>query len=161
MTLALYAGSFDPFTLGHLAVLEDAAAIFARVVVAVGAHPTKRAMLDAEARAGIIRTCADAAGLSDRVEVAFFDGLVVDAARDQGAAVLVRGVRDASDLDDELRMAGMNRAMSPDLPTVLIPPRVELRHVTGTLVRQIAAMGGDVSSFVPAATLAALGARAK
>ena len=159
MTVALYAGSFDPFTLGHLSILTDATALFDRVIVAVGAHPSRNAMFGPDERLGLVEACIAEAKLSARADARQFDGLVVDAARAWGADALVRGVRDGTDLDYELQMVGMNRAMAPDLPTVILPPSPSTRHVTGTLVRQIASMGGDVSPFVPPATLAALAAR--
>ena len=159
MTRALFAGSFDPFTNGHLDVLRDAMACFDTVIVAVGTHATKNAMLSVETRLGLIRDVAD--GLPGAVETTTFEDLLVDAARRERADVLVRGLRDGTDLDYELQLAGMNRGMAPALPTVLLPPRAGTRHVTGTLVRQIAKMGGDVSPFVPPATLAALRENAK
>ena len=161
MNTAIYPGSFDPFTNGHLDILRDASAIFDRVVVAVGAHPTKSGMLDPSERITLVEACIDEADLSGRATAREFDGLVIEAARDWGASAIVRGVRDGTDLDYEMQMIGMNREMAPEVATVLLPPRTASRHVTGTLVRQIAAMGGDVSPFVPAATLAMLGRRAK
>ena len=157
MVTAFYPGSFDPFTNGHLAILEDALAMFDRVVVAIGVHSSKVGTLSYKERETLLGRIIER--LEASAVVVRFDGLVVDACREHGASVLVRGVRDGSDLDYELQMIGMNREMAPALRTVLLPPRASVRHVTGTLVRQIHAMGGDVSPFVPPETLAALRAR--
>ena len=157
--VALYPGSFDPFTNGHEAILRAAVRMFDQVVVAVGVHPTKRGLLDREERIALVEACIAPIATEGRISVARFDGLVVDAAREAGATALVRGLRDGTDLDYEFQMAGMNGAMLPELHTVFLPATPETRHITATLVRQIAAMGGDVSAFVPAATLAALRAR--
>lgn len=154
MATAFYPGSFDPFTNGHLAILGDATAMFDHVIVGIGVHSSKVGTLSFGQRKDLIEGIIGDSNLNARVVA--FDGLVVDACSEHGAAVLVRGVRDGSDFDYELQMSGMNREMAPDLRTVLIPPRPDTRHVTGTLVRQIHAMGGDVSPFVPPQTLAAL-----
>ena len=161
MTVALYAGSFDPFTNGHAGVLRAGLQAFERVVVAIGRHPTKPGFLPHDARAEVVRAVAAEWGAGARVGVVAFDGLVVNAARENGAGVLLRGLRDGTDLDYELQMAGMNGAMAPDVQTVFVPAEPTTRHITATLVRQIASMGGDVAPFVPPATLAALAARAK
>lgn len=161
MTTAFYPGSFDPFTNGHLAVLEGGLALADEVVVGIGVHATKTGFLPFDERRSVIEAIADGLGVRDRVRVSSFSKLVVDAARDGGATILLRGLRDGTDLDYEMQMAGMNGAMAPDIRTVFVPASPETRHVTATLVRQIAGMGGDVSPFVPSATLAALAARAK
>ncbi len=155
---ALYTGSFDPLTNGHLDVIRAAARICDVLVVAVGRHATKQPTLSHDARVALIRAEAGpvvaAAGGVLRVES--FSGLAVAAARDVGATIIVRGLRGATDLDDEMSMAGMNAAMAPDVQTVLVPAAPGSRAVTATLVRQIAAMGGDVSAFVPPGVAAAL-----
>lgn len=141
---ALYTGSFDPPTLGHMAVLETALTLFDRVVVAIGVHPGKTPVFTPDERAALLRaTCDD-----DRVAVTFFDGLAVDAARRAGACAMVRGLRDGTDLDYEMQMSGMNGAMAPEVATVFLPASPATRPITATLVRQIATMGGDVSAFV-------------
>lgn len=158
MRTALYTGSFDPLTNGHLDVIRAAARICDVLVVAVGRHATKQPMLSHDARVALIRDEAGpavaAAGAVLRVES--FSGLAVAAARDVGATLIVRGLRGATDLDDEMSMAGMNAAMAPDVQTVFVPAAPASRAVTATLVRQIAAMGGDVSGFVPPGVAAAL-----
>ncbi len=158
MTTAFYPGSFDPMTNGHLDVLIQALNIAPKVVVAIGIHPGKTPLFSFEDRASLIRLSLEEA-LPDRIgdiQVISFDNLVVEAARAHGSKILVRGLRDGSDLDYEMQMAGMNRQMAPDIQTVFLPAGTASRPITATLVRQIAAMGGDVSAFVPKAVLEAL-----
>ena len=151
---AYYPGSFDPLTNGHVDVLRQALALFDEVVVGIGVHPGKTPMFTFEERCELIeRSLGEDKG---RVRVERFDNLVVQAARDAGACVLVRGLRDGTDLDYEMQMAGMNGVMAPDVATVFFPPSPANRAITATLVRQIAKMGGDVGPFVPAHVLAAL-----
>ncbi|MDO9418556.1 pantetheine-phosphate adenylyltransferase [Pararhizobium sp.] len=161
MTTAFYPGSFDPMTNGHLDVLVQALNLASTVVVAIGIHPGKLPLFSFDERAALIRqSLADF--LPDRagdISVVSFDKLSVDAARSHGAALLVRGLRDGTDLDYEMQMAGMNRQMAPDIQTVFLPAGTASRPITATLVRQIAAMGGDVSAFVPNAVLTALKAK--
>jgi pantetheine-phosphate adenylyltransferase len=163
MKVAFYPGSFDPMTNGHLDVLVQALALCDRLIVGIGVHPGKTPMFSFEERADLIRASLGDAGAASgaNVEVVAFDNLVVDAARAAGATLLLRGLRDGTDLDYEMQMAGMNRQMAPDIQTVFLPAGTSSRPITATLVRQIAAMGGDVSAFVPAPVLAALKARAK
>jgi pantetheine-phosphate adenylyltransferase len=159
--IGLYPGSFDPVTNGHLDVVARAAPLFDRLVIAVGAHHGKTPMLALETRMTLIRdaTAPIAAARGVEIEVASFAGLVVEAARQAGATALVRGLRDASDFDYEMRMAGTNGAMAPEVATIFLPAGPEVRHISATLVRQIAAMGGDVGPLVPAAVVAALAER--
>jgi pantetheine-phosphate adenylyltransferase len=155
---ALYTGSFDPPTNGHLHIIGAAGRICGRLVVAVGTHPTKAPLLTIEERIALLRAEAEAvlAGSGCALEVRGFTGLAVDAARAAGAGLILRGLRSGSDLDDEMVMAGMNGAMAPEIQTVFVPASPETRAITSTLVRQIAAMGGDVSAFVPASVRNAL-----
>jgi pantetheine-phosphate adenylyltransferase len=154
----LYAGSFDPMTNGHLDVLRGALKLADSIVVAIGIHPGKTPMFSFEERAGLIQHSAkDAFGAdAECINVVSFDGLVVDAAREHGANIMVRGLRDATDFDYEMQMAGMNGTMAPDVVTVFVPANPAVRHITATLVRQIARMGGDVNAFVPNAVAEAL-----
>ena len=149
---ALYPGSFDPLTNGHLDMLRASFALCDRLVVAIGVHPAKSPMLEAAERVALINQVAGPLAKGARVEldVRTFDNLVVDLAADVGATILIRGLRDGTDLDYEMQMAGMNRSMAPNLQTVFLPASPAERHITATLVRQIAGMGGDVSAFVPA-----------
>jgi len=152
---ALYAGSFDPVTNGHLDVVSRAVRLADRLVLAIGVHPGKTPMFSAEERLAMLQeTCAPiarAAGCD--LGCTTFGDLVVTAARREGATLLIRGLRDGTDLDYEMQMAGMNETMAPDVTTVFVPASPMVRPITATLVRQIAAMGGDVSAFVPPAVL--------
>ncbi|HWX71221.1 MAG TPA: pantetheine-phosphate adenylyltransferase [Xanthobacteraceae bacterium] len=155
---ALFAGSFDPMTNGHLEVVRSAVAMVDRLVLAVGIHPGKVPLFAAEERVAMLEeVCtplARAAGCE--IAVSTFADLVVAAARRAGATILIRGVRDASDFDYEMQMAGMNAVMAPEVQTVFVPASPAVRPITATLVRQIAGMGGDVSAFVPAQVAARL-----
>ena len=159
--IAFYPGSFDPLTNGHLDVLMQALALFDRVVVGIGVHPGKAPMFSFEERDGLIRqvVASQPDGYAERIDVVAFDNLVVKAARQAGAVALVRGLRDGTDLDYEMQMAGMNGTMDPGIKTVFFPASPQYRAITATLVRQVAKMGGDVAPFVPAAVLAALNAK--
>ncbi|KQP60262.1 pantetheine-phosphate adenylyltransferase [Methylobacterium sp. Leaf112] len=149
---ALYAGSFDPVTNGHLDVIRQACRLVQHLVIAIGVHPGKAPMFTAEERADLLRdTCTPLAEAeSARLEIVAFDDLAVTAARRHGATLFIRGLRDGTDLDYEMQLAGMNGAMAPEVQTVFLPASTGVRPITATLVRQIAAMGGDVSPFVPA-----------
>jgi pantetheine-phosphate adenylyltransferase len=156
--IALYAGSFDPLTNGHLDVVRGAVRLADQLVIAIGVHPSKAPLFTPEERLAMIQeTCApvaQAAGCT--LNCTTFDGLVVTAARSVGAGIIVRGLRDGTDLDYEMQMAGMNGAMAPELQTVFLPASPAVRPITATLVRQIAGMGGDVAAFVPASIAARL-----
>jgi len=145
--IAYYPGSFDPITNGHLDMISQAANIADKLVVGIGIHPGKAPMFSFEERAKLIKNTTQ--DLKIDVGVEAFDTLVVDAAKAAGASMLIRGVRDGTDLDYEMQMSGMNGTMMPELTTVILPASPEVRHITATLVRQIAKMGGDVSPFVP------------
>ena len=141
-------------------VLRATLAVFDKVVVAIGTHPGKKGLFDFKERVTLIEEVIDSEGIpTDAVEIVSFDGLIVDAARSHGAKALVRGLRDGTDLDYEMQMAGMNEMMAPDLQTVFFPASPSVRTITATLVRQIASMGGDTSPFVPAAVDKALRAK--
>ncbi|WP_296081182.1 pantetheine-phosphate adenylyltransferase [uncultured Agrobacterium sp.] len=163
MTIAFYPGSFDPMTNGHLDVLIQSLNVASNVIVAIGVHPGKVPMFGFEERADLIRQSLNDVlpDAMDRLRVVSFDNLVVDAARSHGATLLVRGLRDGTDLDYEMQMAGMNRQMAPDIQTVFLPAGTASRPITATLVRQIAAMGGNVEAFVPKAVLEALNTKLK
>jgi pantetheine-phosphate adenylyltransferase len=138
-------------TNGHVDVLERALAMADKLVVAIGVHPAKKPMFSFEERADMIRAVAGHLGVgTGRLDVIAFDGLVVEAAKASGATLLIRGLRDATDFDYEMQMAGMNQTLAPTIRTVFLPASPDVRHITATLVRQIAAMGGDISAFVPA-----------
>ena len=152
--IGFYTGSFDPLTNGHLDVLRSGAAICDRIVIGIGVHPGKTPLFTPEQREALIR-CA-AKSLKVEIDVVTFDGLAVEAAKQAGASLILRGLRDGGDLDYEMQMAGMNATMAPAIQTIFLPASVAVRHITATLVRQIAALHGDVSSFVPPEVAAAL-----
>jgi pantetheine-phosphate adenylyltransferase len=148
---ALFPGSFDPVTNGHLDVVRQAARLADRLVLAIGTHPGKTPLFSADDRLAMLEeTCgplAKAAGCELRC-ITFAD-LVVAAAQREKATILIRGLRSGADFEYEMEMAGMNGAMAPAVQTVFIPASPGVRPITATLVRQIAGMGGDVSAFVP------------
>ena len=159
--IALYAGSFDPVTNGHLDVVRQAAGLCDRLVLAIGIHPGKTPLFPFEERLAMLsETCgpiAKKAGLE--LACTTFDDLVVTAAQREKATILIRGLRDGTDFDYEMQLAGMNGAMVPALQTVFLPASPAVRPITATLVRQIARMGGNVAAFVPAAVAARLKAK--
>ena len=159
--IAFYSGSFDPMTNGHLDVMSQAAAFCDKLVVGVGTHPSKAGLFSVEERLAMIVEAAGDALKREKcaLEVVSFSGLAIEAARAAGARVIVRGLRDSTDFDYEMQMAGMNRAMAPDLRTVFLPASGPVRQITATLVRQIAQMGGEVSPFAPANVAKALMAK--
>ena len=148
---ALFAGSFDPITLGHVDIVRGAVRLADRLVLAIGVHPGKTPLFSAEERLAILEETCAPLGRAAGCEIACvtFADLVVAAARRVGATILVRGVRDSTDFDYEMQMAGMNASMAPEIQTVFLPASAAVRPITATLVRQIAGMGGDVSAFVP------------
>ena len=159
--VALYAGSFDPLTNGHVDVIESAGVLCGELVVAIGVHPGKTPLLGAEERAGLIeKVCAGLlAARACELSVRTFSGLAVEAARAVGASLMLRGLRDGTDLDAEMRIAAMNATMAPEIKTVFFAASPAVRHISATLVRQIAGLGGDVSAFVPEAVALALAKR--
>ena len=157
MRVALYPGSFDPVTNGHLDVLQRALAVFDRVVVGVLANPRKSPLLPVETRVSVLETAFRDAGIdAGRASVATFDGLTVEAARANGARWLVRGLRAISDFEAEGQLAANNRAIAEDIDTVFFMTAVEYGYVSSSLVKEIASFNGDVSSMVPRAALTAL-----
>jgi pantetheine-phosphate adenylyltransferase len=151
-TTALYPGSFDPITLGHLDVIERAAGVFDRVVVGVLVNPKKSPLLPLDQRMAAIREAADEVmgEVAKRVEVSSFDGLTVDFARQLGAGFIVRGLRAISDFESEMQMAHTNRKLAPQVDTVFFMTALEHAYLSSSLVKEIAQFGGDVSRMVPA-----------
>jgi pantetheine-phosphate adenylyltransferase len=148
----LYAGTFDPVTNGHLDVVRHAARLAGRLVIAIGVHAGKAPLFSPDERLAMIEETCGAMVRDAGCEFACitFDDLAVATARRVGATVMIRGLRDGTDLDSEMQLAGMNAAMASDVQTVFLPASPAVRPITATLVRQIAGMGGDVSAFVPA-----------
>jgi pantetheine-phosphate adenylyltransferase len=158
MGTAVYPGSFDPITLGHVDVLRRAAGVFDRVVVAVLVNPRKAPAGEAEERAAAIREAVAETlpDLAARIDVRVFDGLTVEACRTAGAGHIVRGLRAVSDFEAELQMAHMNRRLAPEIDTVFFMTALEFGYLSSSLVREIARFGGDVSAMVPPSIVARL-----
>jgi len=156
--IALYAGSFDPVTNGHLDVVRHAVRLADKLVLAVGVNPGKAPLFSAEDRLAMLQEICGPLAKEAKCELACvtFSGLVIEAAKKAGATILVRGLRDSTDFNYEMQMAGMNEAMAPGIQSVFLPASSAVRPITATLVRQIAGMGGDVSAFVPASVAALL-----
>jgi pantetheine-phosphate adenylyltransferase len=157
MRVALYPGSFDPVTNGHLDVLARALAVFDQVVVAVLENPRKKPLLPTETRAVVLETAIRDAGIDpDQATVVTFDGLTVEAAREHEARWLVRGLRAVSDFEAEGQLAHNNRVLAPEIDTVFFMTSVEFGYVSSSLVKEIASYGGDITSTVPPAAVTAL-----
>lgn len=154
--IALYPGSFDPITNGHTDLVERATRIFDRVIVAVAASAKKSPLFSLEERVELARQVL--VGLPD-VEVVGFDSLLVDFAHEQGAHVILRGLRAVSDFEYEIQLAGMNRHLDAELETVFLTPAESLSFISSSLVKEIAGLGGDVSAFVHPVVRAALNNR--
>lgn len=146
-----YPGSFDPVTNGHLDIITRGAKLVDKLVIGVGVHHGKAPLFSTEERLAMLDdVLADVrAAAESEIKVTTFDNLTVDAARESGAEVIFRGLRDAADFDYEMQMAGMNGCMAPDVQTVFLAASPDVRHIAASLVRQIAQMGGTVSAFVP------------
>jgi len=146
-----YPGSFDPVTYGHLDIIARTARLVDHLVLGVGVHHGKQALIDADTRISLLeqvtRPIAEHSGV--KISVATFDGLAVDAARRAGAGLIIRGLRDATDFDYEVQMGQMNGAMAPDIETVFLAASPATRMIASSLVKQIAQMGGDVTLFLP------------
>lgn len=150
---AIYAGTFDPLTRGHLDVIERAARIFPRLILAVARSTPKRTLFSLAQR---LRIAREGTLYLPHVEVVAFDGLLVDYARAQGVQVLIRGIRAFSDFEFEFQMALTNRKMAPDIETLFLMPKEDFSYVSSTTIRQIAELGGHVEKFVPEVSLRAL-----
>jgi pantetheine-phosphate adenylyltransferase len=145
MTVAVYPGTFDPFTRGHEDLVRRASNIFDELIVGVASSRSKRPFFNLEERIAIAK---EVLGHYSNVKVVGFDGLLKDFARDHNARVIVRGLRAVSDFEYEFQMAGMNRYLLPDVETLFLTPSDQYQFISGTFVREIASMGGDVSKFV-------------
>ncbi len=150
--IGIYPGSFDPMTYGHEDIMRQAAGLVDHLVLAIGCHPQKKSLLSRTERIALLESACkrfEREGLKTAFSVIEFDDLLIAAAGRVGASCIIRGLRDEGDCRNELPMAEMNRVLAPNLLTVFIPSRDSTRSIASTLVRQIAALGGDVSPFVP------------
>ena len=161
--IGFYSGSFDPVTIGHTDVIARAARLVDRLVIGIGIHPAKAPMFSDPERVEMLdaETRAIAKATGCRIEIVTFADLAVDAARRHEAVVIFRGLRDGTDFDYEMQMAGMNGAMAPEVQTVFVAASPGVRHIAANLVRQVAAMGGDVSEFVSPAVARRLRSKLK
>jgi pantetheine-phosphate adenylyltransferase len=159
--IALYPGSFDPVTNGHLDVVRHGVTLCDRLIVAVGVNSGKKPLFTTEERLKMVRDvfASVAASAGCAFDCTTYDNLTVTAALENSATIMIRGLRDGTDFDYEMQLAGMNEAMAPDVHTVFVPASPAVRPITATLVRQIAGMGGDVSAFVPPQVAASLKAK--
>lgn len=146
MTIAIYPGSFDPITNGHIDVLQRASKLFDHVIIAVLANSSKKTFLSFEERVSLIK---ESVKDIQNVDVDSFDGLTVDYARNKNAKALIRGLRAVSDFEHEMQMAQMNKTLHPDLETIFLVPSIEYNFLSSSMVREIASFGGDVSNLVP------------
>jgi pantetheine-phosphate adenylyltransferase len=151
--IAVYAGSFDPATLGHLDLIERAATLFENVIVAIGRHPTKHPLFSFQERLGLLQEITK--HLSN-VTIDSFDGLLIQYCIRRGASVIVRGLRVTTDFEYELQIAHANADLGPQVDTVFLPTRTRHGFVSASLVREIASHGGDVSRYAPPVVCAAL-----
>lgn len=160
---ALYPGSFDPITLGHMDIVQRACHLVDRLVLAVGVHHGKKPFFSAEERFDLIEEVLGpvARKTNTELEVIAFDDLVIDAARRVDASIMIRGLRDGTDFDYEMQLAGMNETMAPEVQTIYLPSSGTVRHIAASLVRQIATMNGDITHFVPPAVKAAVDSKLK
>lgn len=149
--IGFYPGSFDPVTKGHLDVIERACALVDILFIGVGINIKKKPLIEDALRIKLLSESCEPIGqkTNTTIKVVDFDGLMVNAARDNDATLIIRGLRDTTDYNYEMQMVGMNAQMAPDLQTVFVPSSPHVRHISATLVRQISEMGGDVSAFVP------------
>jgi pantetheine-phosphate adenylyltransferase len=151
--LAIYPGSFDPITNGHVDILRRALGVFDRVIVAVAQNVRKQALFSVDERAAMIRASL---GDNDRVEIDSFSGLLVEYAKRRGAGVLIRGLRAIADFEYEFQFAHMNRHLAPEVETVFLMTSDESFYVSSSLVKEVAAMGGDITRIAPPAVVQAL-----
>jgi pantetheine-phosphate adenylyltransferase len=156
--LAVYAGSFDPVTNGHIDLIERASKLFQSVIVALGVHPTRTPLFSVDERLALLR---EVIGTYANVRVASFDGLLIEYCRSVGARVIVRGLRAATDFEYELQIAHANADLMPDIDTIFLPTRTNYGFVSASLVRDIAVHGGDVSRYAPPVVIQALAAKIK
>ena len=153
MRTAVYPGTFDPITNGHTDLIERAARVFDRIIVGVAVNPDKYCAFPVEIRVSLAREVLEPIG---NVEVCSFDNLLVDFMREQDARIILRGLRAVSDFEFEFQLASMNRRLAPEIETLFLTPAEQYAYISSSLVREIAALGGDVTAFVHSKVVAAL-----
>ena len=156
ITTAIYPGTFDPITNGHIDLVIRASKLFNKVIVAVAINPGKKPAFNLAERVDLAKQTL--VGL-DNVEVCGFEGLLIDVANQKQAKVIIRGLRAVSDFEHEFQLAGMNRRMRPEIETLFLTPAEQFTYISSSLVREIAALGGDVSEFVAPCVMTALKAK--
>lgn len=156
ITTAIYPGTFDPITNGHIDLVMRASKLFNKVIVAIAVNPGKKPTFSLAERVDLAKQTLSHL---DNVEVCGFEGLLIDAATQKGAKVIIRGLRAVSDFEHEFQLAGMNRRMRPEIETLFLTPAEQFTYISSSLVREIAALGGDVSAFVAPCVMKALKAK--
>jgi len=158
VVISIYPGSFDPITHGHLDIISRAFKLSDRLVIAVGLHNQKASFFSVDERIDMIRASLGSVlpELCPKTKIVAFDGLIIDLALQEGATILVRGLRDSTDLDYEMRMVGINSALSLDIQTVFLPASAEVRHISSSIARQVVELGGNAAAFVPTLVAEAL-----
>lgn len=156
MTTAIYPGTFDPITNGHIDLVIRASKLFNKVIVAVAINPSKEPAFSLAERVNLAQQTLT--GLRN-VEVCGFEGLLVDVANQKKAKVIIRGLRAVSDFEHEFQLAGMNRRMEPEVETLFLTPAEQFTYISSSLIREISSLGGDVSEFVAPCVMAALKAK--
>ncbi len=156
MRIALYPGTFDPITNGHLDILDRARRLFDRIVITIAINPHKKPLFTMEERLSLINQVLEERGINHNVTVEAFEGLLVDFARQKGAIAIIRGLRAVSDFEYELQMALMNRRLEDEVTTVFMMPHENYSYLNSTIVKEVARLGGDVSAFVPSIVKEAL-----
>jgi len=156
MTIAIYPGTFDPITKGHIDLVIRASKLFDRVIVAVAINPSKEPTFTLQERVDLAKQTLSTI---NNVEVCGFEGLLVDVAKEKGADVILRGLRAVSDFEHEFQLAGMNRKMEAEIETLFLTPAEQFTYISSSLVREIAVLGGDVSDFVAPCVVQALKAK--
>lgn len=149
MTKAIYAGSFDPFTMGHLNILNRSAKMFEEVIVAIGTNTSKRALFTPEEKVEMINEVIETSSYDNVRVILYADGLIVDLAKAEGADVMIRGIRSLSDMEYEMNIASMNKTQQPDIESVFLMADEQYRFVSSSLIKEVAIFDGDVSSMVP------------
>ena len=149
MTKAIYAGSFDPFTMGHLNILNRAAKMFEEVIVAIGTNTSKRALFTPEEKVEMINEVIEKSSYDNVRVILYADGLIVDLAKAEGADVMIRGIRSLSDMEYEMNIASMNKTQQPDIESVFLMADEQYRFVSSSMIKEVAIFDGDVSTMVP------------